>query len=111
MRYIKLSNKIGTRVYSSNKVQWLVALIVMILLVITPVLAQSTQGYDLSWNTVDSGGGSSEGGGYSLGGTAGQPDAGTMSGGVYSLSGGFSPGGTLITPEYFIHLPLVANTH
>ena len=42
-------------------------------------LAQSGGGYDLSWSTVDGGGGTfSEGGGYSLGGTVGQPDAGLL---------------------------------
>jgi hypothetical protein len=45
--------------------------------------------YDLSWNTVDCGGGTSTGGTFSLTGTAGQPDAGAMSGGTFTLSGGF----------------------
>ncbi len=53
--------------------------------------------YDLSWYTVDCGGGTSTGGTFSLTGTAGQPDAGAMSGGTFSLSGGFwaaPPGAT-----------------
>ena len=45
--------------------------------------------FDLSWWTVDGGGGSLDGGGYSLSGTTGQPDAGALSGGAYTLSGGF----------------------
>ncbi len=54
------------------------------------VYAQSGGGYDLTWNTVDGGGATfSSGGGYTLGGTAGQPDAATWSGGGYTLSGGF----------------------
>lgn len=54
-----------------------------------PAIAQSGGGYDLTWNTVDGGGATfSAGGGYQLGGTIGQADAGTMSGGAYSLSGG-----------------------
>ncbi len=54
------------------------------------VQAQSGGGYDLTWNTVDGGGATfSSGGVYSLGGTAGQPDAGNHAGGVYSQSGGF----------------------
>jgi hypothetical protein len=54
------------------------------------VYSQTGGGYDLSWNTIDGGGGTfSTGGGYELGGTIGQPDAGAMSGGVYSLQGGF----------------------
>lgn len=50
--------------------------------------------YDLSWNTVDGGGGTSTGaGGYELSGTIGQPDAGgAMTGGTFSLTGGFWPG-------------------
>jgi hypothetical protein len=51
--------------------------------------AQSGGGYDLTWNTVDGGGGQSTGGGYTLTGTIGQPDAGTLSASGYSLAGGF----------------------
>ena len=53
------------------------------------VSAQSGGGYDLTWNTIDGGGGTSTGGAYTLSGTIGQPDAGTLSGGVYTLNGGF----------------------
>lgn len=54
--------------------------------------------YDLTWNTIDGGGATfSSGGGYTLGGTIGQPDAGEMAGGGYSLRGGFWPG-ALTTP-------------
>lgn len=52
-------------------------------------LAQSGGGYDLTWNTIDGGGGTSSGGAYTLSGTIGQPDAGTLSGGAYTLNGGF----------------------
>jgi hypothetical protein len=48
--------------------------------------------YAVEWYTIDSGGGTSEGGPYRLSGTMGQPDAGTLSGGVYTLQGGFWPG-------------------
>ena len=51
--------------------------------------AQSGGGYDLTWNTIDGGGGTSTGGSYTLSGTIGQPDAGTSSGGTYTLNGGF----------------------
>ncbi len=57
---------------------------------VAPVSAQSGGTYDLTWNTIDGGGQMfSTGGAYSLGGTIGQADAGTMSGGSYTLSGGF----------------------
>ena len=69
-------------------------------------LAQSGGGYDLSWNTVDGGGYTfSTGGDYTLGGTAGQPDAGELSGGGYVLGGGFWRGGALA--QCRIYLPLV----
>lgn len=74
----------------------------------TVVLAQSGGVYDLSWSTVDGGGWTfSTGGVYSLGGTAGQPDAGLMVGGVYTLDGGFWGGGAVAAPEYSIYLPLM----
>ncbi len=52
-------------------------LAVLFSLLASVVLAQSGGGYDLTWNTIDGGGTTwSEGGGYSLGGTIGQADAG-----------------------------------
>jgi hypothetical protein len=56
--------------------------------------------YDLTWYTVDGGGGTfSQGGNFSLGGTIGQYDAGSMSGGDFVINGGFWPGvGTAGTP-------------
>lgn len=74
-------------------------------------LAQSGGGYDLSWNTVDGGGATfSTGGDYSLGGTAGQAEAGTLSNGAFMLSGGFWGGG-LSTGPPAIYLPLVFRSH
>jgi hypothetical protein len=71
------------------------------------VQAQSGGGYDLSWSTVDCGGWSfSEGGGYTLGGTVGQADAGLLHGGGYTLAGGFWGGGALAA-DYGVYLPLV----
>ncbi len=43
----------------------------------------------LTWYTVDGGGGTSSGGGFTLTGTIGQPDAGAMAGGTFTLAGGF----------------------
>jgi hypothetical protein len=70
-------------------------------------LAQTGAGYDLTWNTVDGGGAMfSTGGGFSLGGTIGQPDAGLAEtgGGGYTLSGGFWYGTAAV---FDIYLPLV----
>jgi len=59
----------------------------MTLVVITN--AQTGGGYDLTWSTIDGGGGSSSGGSFLLNGSIGQPDAGALSGGDYNLQGGF----------------------
>ena len=66
----------------------LVVLFVCLLLFSLPALAD----YDISWYTIDGGGGVSSGGAYIIRGTAGQPEAGAMSGGDYELLGGFWPG-------------------
>lgn len=66
--------------------------------------------YDLSWYTIDDGGGgSSRGSGYSLDGTIGQPEAGAMHGGSYTLAGGFWGGGVIVPAlnNYSLFLPLV----
>ncbi len=82
----------------------------LLLLAASTVLAQSGGGYDLSWSTVDGGGYTfSTGGVYSLGGTAGQPDAGVMSGGIYTLSGGFWPGAA--PPPHRVYVPFVVRSY
>lgn len=69
------------------------ALIILLALSLTrgahSASAQSGGGYDLSWNTIDAGGGASTGGAYALTGSLGQPDAGSLLGGQYTLNGGF----------------------
>ena len=57
-----------------------------------PVLAiiAFAQNYSIDRHTVAGGGGTSTGGGYSVRGTIGQPDAGRpMTSGQYSITGGF----------------------
>ena len=72
---------------------------------------QPQQTYTLDWWTADGGGGTfSVGSSYSLGGTAGQPDAGLLSGNGYTLGGGFWKGGGYLLPEYLIYLPLVTRS-
>lgn len=86
----------------------LIGLMVLLTLIVLPVLAQSGGVYDLSWSNVSGGGGSSNGGTYTLDGVLGQPDAGMISGGDYSLGGGFWGGGEVIVPPNFnIFLPLL----
>ncbi len=60
--------------------------------------------YDLSWWTIDGGGGASSGAGTTLDGTSGQPDAGVLTGDVYGLAGGFWGGAALPYPFY---LPMI----
>src|SRR3954454_12630705 len=61
----------------------------IILLFLSVAGGASAQNFAIDWFTIDGGGGTSTGGGYTVSGTIGQPDAGTMSGGTYSLDGGF----------------------
>ncbi|HOT91482.1 MAG TPA: PKD domain-containing protein [Anaerolineae bacterium] len=64
------------------------------------VLAQSGGGYDLTWWTVDGGGGTLSGGGYALGGTIGQPEPGpVLTGGSFALYSGFWAGGGAAPPS------------
>lgn len=82
------------------------AVALLLLLSTAFVYAQTGGSYDLSWFTVDSGGGASRGGSYALIGTAGQPDAGmTLSGGTYTLVSGLWPGGSSTIPG--IYLPVI----
>jgi hypothetical protein len=73
-----------------KKLLLLLYLIILVLGLTSPVLAKSSAAYDLSWWTVDSGGVTgSTSGNYTLSGTAGQPDTGSLSSGDYDLASGF----------------------
>ncbi len=71
-----------------------VIVLLAICLLTLPALGQTGGQYELSWSTIDGGGGTSAGGSYTLAGTIGQPNAGSASGGIYDLLGGFWPGGS-----------------
>ena len=98
---------------------WLIcllgALLALAAVAVGAVYAQAGGGYDLTWNTVDNGGATfSSGGGYSLGGSAGQPDAAAWSGGGYTLSGGFwhaGAAGTTPGGETPVYLPVILCNH
>ncbi|MCK4661001.1 MAG: immunoglobulin domain-containing protein [Phycisphaerae bacterium] len=62
-----------------------------LLVILSASLAQADDGFSLTWYTIDGGGMTfHEGGGFRLGGTTGQPDAGVVhSGGGFTLTGGF----------------------
>ncbi len=83
--------------FSFNKMIWYVNVVVSVicLSLVSHTLAQSGGQYELSWSTIDGGGGRSSGGDFTLTGTIGQPDAAYSSGGNYELLGGFWPGGPL----------------
>ncbi|NUQ37468.1 MAG: hypothetical protein HUU23_06640 [Caldilineales bacterium] len=67
--------------------------------------AQSGQGYNLTWWTVDGGGEVVSGKGYTLLGTAGQAEAGpALSGSGYTLSSGFWVGDAA-APAFHTYLP------
>jgi hypothetical protein len=87
---------------------WTVFTLVLALIVFVSSIALAAGSYDLSWWTVDGGGGTSSGNGYTLNGTLGQPDAGTISSGEgYTLVGGFWHGGVVASPETKVFLPLL----
>ena len=70
----------------------IVALVLTLSLINAPASAapRTTPGYTIDWYTIDSGGAMNlQGGSYTLSGTIGQPDAGTLSGGNYQLNSGF----------------------
>ncbi|MGD9048674.1 MAG: hypothetical protein PVF77_11535 [Anaerolineae bacterium] len=72
------------------------------------VAAQGDGGYDLSWWTVDGGGGTSKSDAFALSGTLGQAEASTWRGGGYTLTGGFWGGeGQASGEKLWIYLPLV----
>jgi hypothetical protein len=83
-----------------------ISLALVVLLLAMTWSARAVDGFDLSWWTVDGGGGSATGDTYTLTGTAGQPDAGALTSGQYTLGGGFWGGGAL-TRGYDLFLPLI----
>jgi hypothetical protein len=91
--------------------KWFFSLLLLVIAValLGIVGVSALAGYTLDWWTVDGGGTiSSTGGSYSMGGTIGQPDAGTSSGGAYTLNSGFWGGTEGVVPiAYHIYLPLV----
>ncbi|MEM7114986.1 MAG: hypothetical protein AAF614_21290 [Chloroflexota bacterium] len=72
-----------------QKMMMIVLLLLSLLAATTLVGAQTGGGFDLSWATIDAGGGSSSGGSFDVQGTIGQPDAGALAAGNFRLGGGF----------------------
>jgi hypothetical protein len=92
----------------NTKTNLIVLLVPLAFLLIASIaLAQDGGGYDLSWWTVDGGGGIAEAespGPYALDTTIGQPDARVWRGGGYTLDGGFWGSGAA---QHSIFMPLV----
>lgn len=90
---------------STASIAFLFALLA-VMLVVSGAQAQIGGGYDLTWYTIDGGGGvaSDAGSGYTLMGTVGQPEAvPATSADGYVLTGGFWQ----VSGDYKVCLPLV----
>ena len=74
--------------------------LIVYLLLLSLMISVSDANYELTWSTIDGGGGRSSGGPYELLVTIGQPDAAAVSGGNYELLGGFLPGGPLCFVDF-----------
>ena len=83
------------------------ALVIACTLLLSGLARAQVGGYDLTWSTIDGGGGSSTSGNYTLDGAIGQADAGNLSGGVYTLNGGFWIAPASAVADTFVYLPLV----
>ena len=86
------------------------SVLIAALLSVTIATAQTGSGYDLTWTTSNSGGGTTSSGGYTLNLTLGQVDAGVQSGGGYTLMGGFWSGVSEASSgpvDHWLYLPLV----
>lgn len=70
----------------------LIGLLAVWLVTTAPAVGQSGDEYELSWSTIDGGGGVISGGPYTMAVTIAQPDAGYQAGGEFELFGGFWPG-------------------
>ncbi len=95
---------------NKHRISFLALSLAVTLLLASTAWAQTGGGYDLTWWTVDGGGGPASGGSYALMGTVGQPDAGSaLTGGGYTLVGGFWPGASSggVSSPYNIYLPLI----
>jgi hypothetical protein len=80
----------------------------LVLLLAGGAWAATAGPYDLSWFTLDGGGGTSARDGYTLSGMAGQADAIVSAGNGYTLAGGFWPGGEVApAPAQQVYLPIV----
>jgi len=79
----------------------------LLILPLKAVLADNETVYDLSWWSVDNGGGLSSDGQYTLHSVIGQPDASQSFNGQYTVSGGFLSIGAQARQYMQIILPFI----
>jgi len=98
-------------VAKTRKTALFIGLIALMFILVTSLaVARSVDTLNLTWSTIDGGGGVSGNGDYALAGTIGQPDAGEMSEGNFTLYGGFWQDGLVIkAPDHTIYLPFLTN--
>lgn len=83
----------------------LIAVVAAMLVLASAALAQSGGTFNLTWNTIDGGGGRVTSASYSMEGSIGQPDAGQIASGSYSLMSGFQI--QTAAASYDVYLPVI----
>jgi hypothetical protein len=86
------------------------AAVALLALLAGVVGAQSSERYDLSWYSMDSGSGLVAGAQYGLAGTLGESLAGQATSDNYGMAGGFDPD-FREQAYYYIYLPIVLRAH
>lgn len=66
--------------------------LVLLLILVSATVATRAATLDLSWYTIDGGGGTSTGGSFEVVGSIAQPDPGLLIGGTFELQGGYWTG-------------------
>ncbi len=82
----------------------ILAIVPAALAVVAIQAAPDANDFAVPWWTVDGGGKTSQGGPYTLSGSAGQPDAGGASGGSYALHSGFW---SITLQRSILYLPVI----
>ncbi len=86
--------------WTSKKLLWLAVIFLCGLAVVSPVLANG--GFTIPWHVIGGGGGTSDGGHYTLDATIGQPVAASSGGGAYQVCAGYWCGNV---PGWHLYLP------
>ena len=84
----------------------IIAVVVAMLVLTSAVLAQSGGTFNLTWNSINGGGGRVTSSSYTMEGSIGQPYAGTLTSGSYSLTAGFQTQ-TEVATRHEVYLPAI----